>query len=124
MNGKRLSVGISLCFTLSGACFGAGPVTQGTIEFHGSIVEQSCIWHASENSKFELNGCPAVSRTKMINAIRVEPIIIVTSPDRTNVKLLATSGRDGRYGDQQYELVDASGTPVLFGKYLITHTIP
>ncbi|MBU0526608.1 MAG: type 1 fimbrial protein [Gammaproteobacteria bacterium] len=126
MNGKRLSVGISLCFTLTGACFAAGPITQGTIEFHGSIVEPSCIWHAIENSKFELNGCRAVNRTKMVNAIRVEPINIGSSPDRSNVnvKLLAGGGRDSRYRDQQYELVDAVGTPVLSGKYLITQTMP
>jgi type 1 fimbria pilin len=126
MNSEQL-VGISLCFALSGSCLAAVPaVTQSVIEFRGSIVEPSCTSRANEHSKFELKGCPPSSYTTIVNVSRVDPINTARSPDQSNinVKLLAESGHDGRYYDQQYELMDAAGTPVQSGKYLITLTMP
>jgi hypothetical protein len=57
MNGKHLSVGISLFFALSGACLAATPVSQGVIQFHGSIVESGCTSRVGASSMFEFNDC-------------------------------------------------------------------
>lgn len=126
MNGKRLSVGISLFFALSGACLAATPVAQGVIQFHGSIVEPNCTTRVGTNSTFEFSGCPTPPRGSAVSVRSVEPVRSVSALDhsRVDVKLVADNRKDGRYYDQQYVLVDAAGKPVNSGAYLITLTSP
>ncbi|MCE6976536.1 type 1 fimbrial protein [Pseudomonas frederiksbergensis] len=126
MNGKRLSVGISLFCALSGACLAATPSGQGVIQFHGNIVESSCTSRMGASSMFEFNDCPAKVSGNSVNVRSVEPVRSVTALDHSgvNVKLLAGRSRDGRYYNQQYELVDGGGKPVGSGTYLITLTSP
>jgi type 1 fimbria pilin len=126
MNGKRLSVGISLFFALSGACLAATPLGQGVIQFHGSIVESSCSSGVGAGSTFEFNGCPTRVRGDSVSARSVEPVRSVSALDhsRVGVRLVAEGSKDGRYYDQQYALVDTAGKPVNSGAYLITLTSP
>lgn len=126
MNGKRLSVGISLFFALSGACLAATPVAHSVIQFHGSVVELGCTSRVGANSTFEFNDCPTRVGGKSVRVRSVEPVRSVSAFDHSsvNVKLLAGSSQDGRYYDQQYELVDGVGNPVRSGTYLITLTSP
>lgn len=72
MNGKRLSVGISLFFALSGACLAATPLGQGVIQFHGSIVESGCSSHMGASSTFEFNGCPTRVDVSSVSVRSVE----------------------------------------------------
>ncbi|ALI02916.1 fimbriae assembly protein [Pseudomonas sp. FW306-02-F02-AA] len=126
MNGKRLSVGISLFFALSGACLAATPLGQGVIQFHGSIVESGCSSHMGASSTFEFNGCPTRVDGSSVSVRSVEPVRSVSALDhsRVGVKLVTEGSKDGRYYDQQYALVDAAGKPVNSGAYLITLTSP
>ncbi|MHC8380957.1 type 1 fimbrial protein [Pseudomonas sp. LB3P14] len=125
MNGKRMSVCISLFFALNGTCLAAA-LTPGTLQFHGSIVEQGCTSHASTHATFELNGCPSLGRAAAMNVSNIKPVSNVSAPGHSsiNVKLLADSGQKDRYYDQQYELVDGADRPVRSGMYLITLSMP
>jgi hypothetical protein len=126
MNGKRLSVGISLFFALSGVNLAATASGQGVIQFHGSIVEPGCTSRVGMSSTVEFNGCPTPLPGSAISVRSVESVRSVSALDHSsvNVKLLADSGRDGHYYDQQYEMVDGAGKPVRSGMYLITLTSP
>ncbi|MGB6215065.1 type 1 fimbrial protein [Pseudomonas mandelii] len=125
MNGKRMSVCISLFFALNGTCL-ADTRTPGALQFHGSIVEQGCTSHANTHAKFELNGCPPLGRAAVINVSNIRPVSSVSSSGHSsiNVKLLADSGQKDRYYDSQYELVDATDRPIRSGLYLITLSMP
>ncbi|MBU6959759.1 type 1 fimbrial protein [Pseudomonas sp. CVAP len=125
MNGKFFSVGMGLFFSLTGMCFAATPVAQGVISFHGSIVESSCASSAQVGG-LRLDDCPALARGSVISVRSVEPVRSVSALDHYNVgvKLVADSGKEGRYYNQQYALVDGSGKPVNSGAYLITLTSP
>lgn len=126
MNGKCLSVGISLFFALSGACMAATPSGQGVIQFHGSIVEPGCNTRVGASSTFEFNDCPTRVSGNSVNVRSVEPVRSVSALDHSgvNIKLLAGRIQGGRYYDQEFELVDGSGKPVRSGGYLITLTSP
>jgi hypothetical protein len=58
------------------------------------------------------------------NSISPTASVSAVGQSSVNVKLLADSGREGRYFDQQYVLVDDAGSPVRSGSYLITLSIP
>jgi type 1 fimbria pilin len=126
MNGKCLSVGISLFFALSGGCLAATPSSQGVIRFHGSIVESGCTSRLGASSTFEFNDCPIKVGGNSVSVRSVEPVRSVSALDhsRVGVKLVADSSKDHRYYDQQYALVDDAGRPVNSGAYLITLTSP
>ena len=126
MNGKHLSLGITLCFAISGACQAASSMAQGTIKFSGYISGPNCLSSTNNVSGFDLNDCPFPGHTNFMSAIRVEPISSVTAPDHSavNIKLLGESGQSLGHYDQQYQLVDSSGSPVRSGMYLITLTTP
>lgn len=61
-----------------------------------------------------------------IEAQRLVPVSQVTALDASavKVKLLAETGRDSRYFDRQYQLLDETGKPVRSGNYLITLSMP
>ena len=126
MNGKHLSLGITLCFAMSGACQAASSVAQGTIEFSGYIAGPNCLSSSNNVSGFDLNDCPFPGHANTMHASRIEPISSVTAPDHSavNIKLLADSSQSLGHYDQKYQLVDSSGSPVRSGMYLITLTTP
>lgn len=125
MNGKRLLVGIILLFALAGVSFAATPLGQGLIQFHDSIVEPGCTSLTRMSSTFQFNGCPTpVGSAVSVRSVESVRSVSLLDHSSVNVKLLAVSGRDGRYYDQQYELVDGTGKPVRSGTYLITLTSP
>jgi type 1 fimbria pilin len=122
MNGKRIAVGLSLLFALSGACLAA----PGTIRFQGSIVEPGCQSRVGTDGTFELYECSAQSRAMRIEANTLAPTASVSAVGQSsvNVKLLADSGREGRYYDQQFVLMDEAGLPIRSGDYLVTLSMP
>ncbi|KJZ43042.1 MULTISPECIES: type 1 fimbrial protein [Pseudomonas] len=122
MNGKRIAAGLSLLFAFSGACLAA----PGTIRFQGSIVEPGCQSRVGTDGTFDLYQCSAQSRAMGVEANTLAPTASVSAvgQSRTHVKLLADSGQEGRYFDQQYVLVDDAGSPVRSGNYLITLSMP
>ena len=122
MNGKRIAAGLSLLFALSGACLAA----PGTIRFQGSIVEPGCQSRVGTHGTFELYQCPAQSRAIGIEANTVAPTanVVAVGQSSVNVKLLADSGREGRYYDQQFVLMDEAGLPIRSGDYLVTLSMP
>lgn len=126
MGNSRLAIGTSLVFALNGVSFAAVPLGQGVIQFHGSIVEPGCITNVRKSSTFELQRCPSPQLGSAVNVQRVESVNSVSAAGLSSVKLklLADSSPGGRYYNQQYELVDGSGKPVLSGAYLITLTLP
>jgi type 1 fimbria pilin len=122
MNGKRIAAGLSLLFALSGACLAA----PGTIRFQGSIVEPGCQSRVGTDGTFELYECSAQSRAMRIEANTLAPTASVSAVGQSsvNVKLLADSGREGRYYDQQFVLMDEAGLPIRSGDYLVTLSMP
>ncbi|KPH00194.1 hypothetical protein AEQ67_09320 [Pseudomonas sp. RIT-PI-q] len=125
MNGKRMSVCISLFFALKGTCLAAA-LTPGTVQFHGSIVEQGCTSHTSIHAKFELSGCPPLGRAAAMSVSNIKPVSSVSAPGHSsiNVKLLVDSGQKDHYDNQQYVLVDGADRPVRSGMYLVTLSMP
>lgn len=125
MNGKRWSLGMGLFFVLSGACHAANFSGQGVIRFHGSIVESGCTFRMG-GAMFEFNDCPTKVGDNSISVRRVEPVRSVSAiePSGGNVKLLIGRNHDGRFYNQQYELVDGGGKPVRSGTYVVTLTSP
>ncbi|MVV49339.1 type 1 fimbrial protein [Pseudomonas sp. PB120] len=121
MNGKQISVCISLFLALKGTCLAAAP-PSGTVQFHGSIVEPGCTSRASTQAAFELNGCPFPGHAVTMKVNSLGPVI--RGHGSVNVKRLADSGQKDRYYDSQYELVDGAGKPVRSGMYLITLSMP
>ena len=126
MDNNRLAIGTFLVFALSGVSLAAVPLGQGVIQFHGSIVESGCITNVKMSSTFEFKRCPSPQLGSAVNVRRVESVSSVSATGHSNVKvkLLAGSSPDGRYYNQQYELVEGSGKPVLSGAYVITLTLP
>ena len=126
MDNNRLAIGTFLVFALSGVSLAAAPFGQGVIQFHGSIVESGCIINVKMSSTFEFKRCPSPQLGSAVNVRRVESVSAVnaTGHSSVKVKLLAGSSPDGRYYNQQYELVEGSGKPVLSGAYVITLTLP
>jgi type 1 fimbria pilin len=122
MNGKRIAAGLSLLFALSGACLAA----PGTIRFEGSIVEPGCQSRVGTDGTFELYECSAQSRAMGIEANTIAPTASVSAVGQSsvNVKLLADSGRDSRYYDQRFVLMDEAGLPIRSGDYLVTLSLP
>ena len=125
MNGKYVAIAAGLLLGLSGACMAATPVAQGVINFTGSIVESPCTPSARAGA-LNLSDCPAQARGTRIELQQVAPQASVTTPDHApvNVRLVADSGTAGRYYNQQYALLDASGKALSSGAYLITLTTP
>ncbi|WP_137806424.1 type 1 fimbrial protein [Pseudomonas sp. G(2018)] len=117
---KHLPVAISVFFTLSGSSWAATPGAPDTIRFEGAIVERSCSSGLSTQATVKLNTCPALGRATVVNVRNVDPL---SASAQVTVKLLADSGQ-GRYYDQRYALVDATGAPVRSGNYLMTMTLP
>lgn len=122
MNGKRIAAGLGLLFAFSGMCLAA----PGTIRFQGSIVEPGCQSRVGTDGTFELYRCSAQSRAMGVEANALAPIASVSAVGQTrvNVKLLADSGREGRYYDQQFVLMDEAGLPIRSGDYLVTLSMP
>ncbi len=126
MNRKQLLLGISLYAAFNGLCVAASAPSQGVIHFQGAIVEPACTSSAGEGAVVALTGCSAQSRGTTIEAHRLVPVSQVTALDASTVKvkLLAETGRDSRYFDRQYQLLDETGKPVRSGNYLITLIMP
>jgi type 1 fimbria pilin len=124
MSINRLAIGASLFFALNSGSQAAVPLGQGVIQFHGSVVESSCIAHVNMSSSFELQRCPQPMLGTAVNVRTVESTRSVSAAGYSSVKvkLLAVSSPDGRYYNQRFELVDGSGKPVQSGRYLITVT--
>lgn len=124
MSINRLAIGASLFFALNSGSQAAVPLGQGVIQFHGSVVESSCIAHVNMSSSFELQRCPQPMLGTAVNVRTVESTRLVSAAGHSSVKvkLLAVSSPDGRYYNQRFELVDGSGKPVQSGRYLITVT--
>lgn len=126
MNRKQLLLGISLYAAFNGLCVAASAPSQGAIHFQGAIVEPACTSSAGAGAVVALTGCSAQSRGTTIEAQRLVPVSQVTAldPSTVKVKLLAETGRDSRYFDRQYQLLDETGKPVRSGNYLITLIMP
>lgn len=128
MSTKLVLAGVGMFLGLSGICSAAPQSIQGTIYFHGSIVEEPCTPSstAQGGAALSLRQCPQFSRSNDIRVHGVGPSSSVTAIGKSpvNVKLVTDSGKEGRYYDQQYALVDEAGKPVNSGMYLITLTSP
>ncbi|AZE47383.1 hypothetical protein C4K04_1695 [Pseudomonas chlororaphis] len=128
MSTKLVLAGVGMFLGLSGICSAAPQSIQGTIYFHGSIVEEPCTPSstAQGGAALSLRQCPQFSRGNDIRVHGVGPSSSVTAIGKSpvNVKLVTDSGKEGRYYDQQYALVDEAGKPVNSGTYLITLTSP
>lgn len=128
MSTKLVLAGVGMFLGLSGICFAAPQSIQGTIYFHGSIVEEPCTPSstAQGGAALSLRQCPQFSRGNDIRVHGVGPSRSVTAIGKSpvNVKLVTDSGKEGRYYDQQYALVDEAGKSVNSGMYLITLTSP
>ncbi|MDD2049989.1 type 1 fimbrial protein [Pseudomonas putida] len=125
MNGKLQIASAAILFSLGAVSQAAPPVAQGEIRFTGSIVESSCST-SFESSGWRMEGCPTLARGTGIHLRQIKPQASLSALDNTavQVKLVADSGDQGRYYDQQYALVDKLGRPVTSGQYLITLTTP
>lgn len=128
MSTKLVLAGVGMFLGLSGICSAAPQSIQGTIYFHGSIVEEPCTPSSTAQGRaaLSLRQCPQFSRGNDIRVHGVGPSSSVTAIGKSpvNVKLVTDSGKEGRYYDQQYALVDEVGKPVNSGMYLITLTSP
>lgn len=123
MSIKCLAAVMGLLLDGIATCDAEQPVRNGTIQFHGSIVEPSCNVSGSR-SVMELKKCPLVSRGTLFQVRSVQPTSTVQALGHSlNVKLVADS-TSGRYYDQSYVLIDNRGNPVLSGSYIITLTSP
>jgi type 1 fimbria pilin len=117
---KCLPVAVSVFLALNGTCWAATPAAQGSIRFEGGIVERGCSPGVGADSTLHLKTCPATGRTPAVNVSNIDPL---SAPADIRVKLLADRDQ-GRYYDQQYQLVDGTGAPVRSGNYLITVSLP
>ncbi|MCO7608930.1 type 1 fimbrial protein [Pseudomonas chlororaphis] len=123
MNATFASTAFGLLLGLSSSCFAATPVAQGVIRFTGSIVESHCTTSAASTG-LSLRQCPQGSRGGAIDVTRVGTSVSAVDRSAVKLKLLADSGSQGRYYDQQYAFVDQSGKAVTSGTYLITLSVP
>lgn len=115
---KSVSVVAGLLCVAAGVCSAAQSAGHGVIEFRGSIVEAGCAANARSGAVMELSGCITDSRSS-----RPEARNMATGGGAARAQLVSQS-RDGRYFDQRYLLVDATGKPVESGNYVITLTSP
>ena len=122
MNATFASTAFGLLLGLSSSCFAAAPVAQGVIRFTGSIVESHCTTSAASTG-LSLRQCPQGSRGGAIDVTRVGTSVSAVDRSAVKLKLLADSGSQGRYYDQQYAFVDQSGKAVTSGTYLITLSV-
>ncbi|MBV4473565.1 type 1 fimbrial protein [Pseudomonas sp. B2M1-30] len=116
---QHLPVVTGLLFALNNACWAAPPATQGVIRFQGAIVEAPCNTDRVMHSRFDLTRCPAAARAMTVEANSVDPLKIA-SP--VTVQRLSDID-NGRFHDQQYQLVDEEGAPLRSGNYLITMSL-
>ncbi|MFC6298155.1 type 1 fimbrial protein [Pseudomonas sp. CCM 7893] len=117
---KRLPVAISLYFVLSGACYAAATIAHGVIRFEGSIIDPPCTTDINAQSRIALSNCPNATRTMVLKAHSV-----ATSSAKAKVKVeLLSDTTQGHYYDQQYRLVDDTGSPIRSGMFLITMSLP
>ncbi|MCO7568818.1 type 1 fimbrial protein [Pseudomonas chlororaphis] len=123
MNATFASTAFGLLLGLSSSCFAAAPVAQGVIRFTGSIVESHCTTSAASTG-LSLRQCPQGARGGAIDVTRVGTSVSAVDRSAVKLKLLADSGSQGRYYDQQYAFVDQSGKAVTSGTYLITLSVP
>ena len=123
MNATFASTAFGLLLGLSSSCFAAAPVAQGVIRFTGSIVESHCTTSAASTG-LSLRQCPQGSRGGAIDVTRVGTSVSAVDRSAVKLKLLADSGSQGRYYDQQYAFVDQPGKVVTSGTYLITLSVP
>ncbi|WP_246882172.1 type 1 fimbrial protein [Pseudomonas chlororaphis] len=100
MNGKRLSVGISLFFALSGACLAATPLGQGVIQFSGSIVEPGCTSRVGANLTFEFNDCPSRVGGNSVSVRNVESVRSVSALDHSSVDVKLLAAKHGPLSQQ------------------------
>ncbi|HEF4761899.1 TPA: type 1 fimbrial protein [Pseudomonas putida] len=123
MNKKLFSLGTGLFFGLTGMCFATTSMAQSTVNFSGSVVESSCTPSFNAGG-LRLVDCPALARGSAISVSSVEPVRSVSALDHSSVhvKLVADSGNQGSYYNQQYVLVNDFGKRVSSGAYLITVT--
>ncbi|MCJ7957642.1 MAG: type 1 fimbrial protein [Pseudomonas sp.] len=123
MNSVFASAACGLLLGLSCSSFAATPVAHGVISFTGRIMEDNCTSSAG-SSGLNMSQCPQASRGGAIEVQRIDPQTRALDHSIVKVKLLADSGRQGRYYDQQYAFVDQSGKAVTSGAYLITLSVP
>lgn len=125
MNGKLRVASVIMLFGLCSVAQASTPASQGEIRFTGSIVESSCTT-SSQPSGWRMEGCPALARGTGIDVQRIDPHATVRALDSASaqVRLVADTGKQSRYFDQQYALVDTRGNPITTGNYLITLTTP
>lgn len=123
---KKLSVVTGLLVISTSICGAAQAASQGTISFHGSIVEPGCVSNAYNSSLMELTGCPSASRGNRIDVRRVTPVASVKAVGDSSHRavLLSDTGSDARYYDQRYQLVDSLGKPIQSGAYVVTLSSP
>ncbi|AMS13708.1 hypothetical protein A3218_05130 [Pseudomonas chlororaphis] len=128
MSTKLVLAGVGMFLGLSGICFAAPQSIQGTIYFHGSIVEEPCTPSSTAQGGAALNlrQCPQFSRGNdiRVHGVGLSSSVTAIGKSPVNVKLVTDSGKEGRYYDQQYALVDEAGKSVNSGMYLITLTSP
>ncbi|MEG0861441.1 MAG: type 1 fimbrial protein [Pseudomonas sp.] len=125
MNGMLSVASVTMLFSLCTVCQAAPAVAQGEIRFTGSIVESSCTT-SSRPGGWRMEGCPSLARGTGIDVQRLDPHATVRALDNASAqaRLVADSGEQGRYYDQQYVLVDNLGKPITTGNYLVTLTTP
>lgn len=125
MNGTLYVASVAMLVSLCTVCQAATPVAQGEVRFTGSIVESFCTT-SSQPGGWRMEGCPSMARGTGIAVQRIDPHATVRALNSASVQvsLVADSGGQGRYYDQQYVLVDNRGNPVTTGSYLITLTSP
>jgi type 1 fimbria pilin len=125
MSGKLKVTSVAVLFSLCAVCQAATPAAQGEIRFIGSIVESPCTT-SSLASGWRMEGCPSIARGTGIDVRRINPQATIRALDNASaqVRLIADSGEQGGYYDQQYALVDNTDKPVTTGTYLITLTMP
>lgn len=125
MNEKLRVASVIMLFSLCSVAQAMTPIAQGEIRFTGSIVESSCTT-STQPGGWRMEGCPALARGTDIDVQQIDPLATVKALDRASeqVRLVADTGNQGRYFDQQYALIDARGNPITTGNYLITLTTP
>lgn len=125
MKANGYAVSAAIFFGLCANSQAATLIDQGVIQFTGSIVEPSCTAQP-QASGWRLEGCPESTRQTGIDVRHLNPQVTVTALDdaSVHVKLVADSGNEGRYYDQQYMLLDNAGKPITNGHYVLTLSPP
>lgn len=123
MNWNYFSVGAGLLLTMSGVCYGATPFASGVIHFQGSITEPPCSTTRHSNA-LRFKDCPTVAHTQDMRVQKIEQRQAISSADNLGVSLkrVKNSGATKAYDNQEFLLVDGTGSPVSTGVYIITLT--